>query len=98
MTRLREVRRGEELTNGKEVRNPSNRQRGHEERPTTIVEVARANRQRDAQCRAEKVHSPRGSELHYSPVPVRKCDAASSRSRHQPLEGSDSTYVNACTV
>jgi len=76
--------RSEKLTDRQEVYDARKRQRGHEVWPTPVAEVARADRQRHAQRRAECVHSPRGGELRYryynSPLPVRVCARRSMKS------------------
>ena len=55
----RESRRGEELTNGKKVRDAGNRQRNDEEGFTDAAELARADRQRHKQDGAEPVQPAR---------------------------------------
>jgi hypothetical protein len=48
---------------------------------------------------AYTLHSGVIFNYYNSPVPVCNCVATTSHSRHQPLQGSDSTRVrNACTV
>src|SRR6266849_10446068 len=72
----RESRRGEELTNGEEVRDASNRQRNDEGRFTHAAELACADRQRHKQDGAEPVQPAGWRELNRSPVAVRNCATA----------------------
>jgi len=85
---LGESWRGEELTDGQEVRYAGNGQRNKEGRSAPVAEIARADRHGRKHDGAQPVDPAGWSELHKLHEPVRNCATACPHSlNHAAVSG-----------